>query len=239
MEAAPDEAAPAKAAAKAAPDEAAPDQAVPAEGLSDEGGEARAGAGEPFAVRVRVTWRDAWLLVASLILLAASAAFVAGGVTGGATLGGVMFSVFGFAGLALFGTGLFLSAGQMVARRPVLELDADGVRRTARWPLPRRAGKTLPWDDVRAIAALRRGVDGTRRGELDYVVFLRTPELVEMARTSERPRLVAMTMRDVPATAEAVPWCFAVERNWDAKLPRIVKEARARRRVPVIDRRTK
>ncbi|GAA0564173.1 hypothetical protein [Actinomadura livida] len=234
------EAAPGKATSDAAaPDEAAPDEAAHEESLSEEGGGARAGAGEPFAVRVRVTWRDVWLLVASLILLAASAAFVAGGVTGGATLGGVMFSIFGFAGLALFGTGLFLSAGQMAARRPVLELDADGVRRTARWPLPRRAGKTLPWADVQAIAALRRGLDGTRRGELDYVVFLRTPELVEMARTSGRPQLVAMTMRDVPVTAEAVQWCFAVERNWDANLPRIVKEARARHRVPVIDRRTK
>jgi hypothetical protein len=44
-------------------------------------------------------------------------------------------------------------------------------------------------------------------------------------------------MRDVPATAAAVPWCFAVEPGWDATLPEIVKQARRRRRVPVIDRR--
>lgn len=201
--------------------------------------ESKPRAGGPFAVRVRASWRDVWQLLATLILLAASAAFIAGGVTDGASMGGVMFTVVGFAGFALFGTGLFLSGGQMLARRPVLELDDAGVRRPARWPLPRRADRTLPWDEVEAIAALRRGIDGTRRGELDYVVFLRTPELAEMARTWDRPRLVAMTMRDVPVTAEAVPWCFGVERGWDASLPQIVKEARARRRVPVIDRRTK
>ncbi|TDC58315.1 hypothetical protein E1281_01805 [Actinomadura sp. KC345] len=190
-------------------------------------------------MRVRWTWRGVWQLTAHLILFAASAGFVAGGVMGGAGIGGVMFTVLGFAGLVLFGIGLVMSAGGMVARRPVLELDADGVRRPARWPLPRKAGRTLPWAEVAAIAALRRGVGGTRKGEMDYLVFLPTKELAELARTSERPGLVALTMRDVPATAAAVPWCFAVEQGWDAALPRIVKEARARRRVPVIDRRTK
>ncbi|WP_165978608.1 hypothetical protein, partial [Actinomadura darangshiensis] len=138
-----------------------------------------------------------------------------------------------------FGAGLLMSAGGMLARRPVLEFDGGGVRRPARWPLPRRAGRTLPWDEVAAITALRRGVGGTRRGEQDYLVFLPTPELAELARTSERPRLVALTMRDVPSTAAAVPWCFEVEAGWDATLPEIVKQARRRRRVTVIDRRNK
>ncbi|MEU8800177.1 hypothetical protein [Spirillospora sp. NPDC048819] len=208
-------------------------------GAAADGEAGAAGVGEVFAVRVRVTRRGIWQLVATLILFLASAGFVAGGVMGGASVGGVMFTVLGFAGLALFGTGLFMSAGGMLARRPVLELDGDGVRRPARWPLPRRAGRTLPWADVAAITALRRGVGGTRRGEQDYVVFLPTAELAELARTSERPKLVTLTMRDVPSTAEAVRWCFAVEPGWDATLPQVVKEARRRRRVPVIDRRTR
>lgn len=195
--------------------------------------------GGVFAVRVRVTWKGVWQLVAMSILFAASAGFVAGGVMGGASVGGVLFTVIGVAGLALFGAGLLMTVGGALARRPVLELGGDGVRRPARWPLPRRAARTLPWADVTAIAALRRGVAGTRGGERDYLVFLPSPELAELARTAERPRLVALTMRDVPATAQAVPWCFAVEPGWDATLPRVVKEARARRRVPVIDRRTK
>ncbi|WP_433467511.1 hypothetical protein [Spirillospora sp. CA-128828] len=197
------------------------------------------GTREVFAVRNRVTWRGIWQLAAFVILFLASVAFIAGGVLRGAGVGSVAIMILGVAGLVLFGAGLLVSAGGMLARRPVLELDGDGVRRPARWPLPRRAGRTLAWDDVTAITALRRGVGGTRRGEQDYLVFLPTPELAELARTSERPPLVALTMRDVPSTAAAVPWCFAVEAGWDATLPEIVKQARRRRRVPVIDRRTK
>ncbi|MEV0665127.1 hypothetical protein ACIBI3_40155 [Actinomadura luteofluorescens] len=196
-------------------------------------------AGEAFAVRVRVTWRGVWRVAAFVILFLASLAFVAGGVMRGAGAGSVVVMVLGVAGLGLFGAGLLVSAGSMLSRRPVLEFDGGGVRRPGRWPLPRRSGRTLPWDDVAAITALRRGVGGTRRGEQDYLVFLPTPELAEMARTSERAPLVALTMRDVPATAAAVPWCFAVDPGWDATLPEIVKQARRRRRVPVIDRRNK
>ncbi|MFC4050512.1 hypothetical protein ACFOY4_12515 [Actinomadura syzygii] len=193
-------------------------------------------------MRQRVTWRGTWRLVAFLILFLASVAFVAGGVAGGivrgAGVGSVTITVLGVAGLAMFGAGLAVSAGGMLTRRPVLELAVDGVRRPARWPLPRRSGHTLPWPEVAAIAALRRGVGGTRRGEQDYLVFLPTEELAELARTSERPRLVALTMRDVPATAAAVPWCFAVDEGWDATLAQVVKRAKRFRRVPVIDRRT-
>ncbi|NKZ03774.1 hypothetical protein HGB48_08445 [Actinomadura latina] len=192
-----------------------------------------------FAVRNRVTWRGVWQVVAFLILFIASVGFITSGVVRGAGVGSITFMLLGVAGLVLFGAGLLLSAGGMLARRPVLVLDAAGVRRPARWPMPRGSGRSLPWDEVHAIAALRRGMAGTRRGEQDYLVFLPTPELVELARTTDRPQLVALTMRDVPSTAAAVPWCFAVEPAWDATLPQVVKEARRRRRVPVVDRRTK
>ncbi|MFI0483781.1 hypothetical protein [Actinomadura sp. 9N215] len=198
-----------------------------------------AAAGEVFAVRQRVTWRGMWRLTAFLIMFLASVAFVAGGAMRGSGAAGVTVMVLGVAGLGLFGAGLLASAGGMLARRPVLEFDGGGVRRPARWPLPGRSGRVLPWPDVAAIAALRRGAAGTRRGEQDYLVFLPSAELAEMALTSERPRLVALTLRDVPATADAVPWSFAVDAAWDATLPQIVKQARRYRRVPVIDRRTK
>ncbi|NVI87131.1 hypothetical protein [Actinomadura sp. BRA 177] len=194
---------------------------------------------EVFAVRNRVTWRGIWQAVAFLILFIASVGFITSGVVAGMGVGSVTFMLLGVAGLVLFGTGLLLSVGGMLARRPVLLLDGEGVRRPARWPMPRSSGRSLPWDEVAGIAALRRGMAGTRRGEQDYLVFLPDPELAELARTSDRPQLVALTMRDVPSTAAAVPWCFAVEQGWDATLAEIVKEARRRRRVPVIDRRTK
>ncbi|MFI6517357.1 hypothetical protein ACIBF1_17505 [Spirillospora sp. NPDC050679] len=190
-----------------------------------------------FQVRGKPTWRAAGQVLACLILVLASVGFVGGGVMRGMGLGSVLFAVLGAVGIVLFGAGLLVSAGALVARRPVLELDAEGVRRPARWPLPRRADRTLPWPEVTALAALRRGVHGSRRGEQDYLVFLPSPELAELARTAERPQLVALTLTDVPATAAAVPWCVPVDGSWDASLPEIVRQARRRKEVPVIDRR--
>ncbi|MBT2208545.1 MULTISPECIES: hypothetical protein [Actinomadura] len=188
-------------------------------------------------MRNRVTWAGARLAIALVILFLASAGFVAGAVMRGLTVGSAVFLLLGVAGITLFGAGLAVSAGGMLARRPVLEMDADGLRRPARWPLPRRGERVLPWADVAAIAAVRRV---TSRGrELDYLVFLPTAELAELARTAERPRLVALTLRDVPATAEAAAWCFAVEPGWDVPLPGVVEEAGRRRPVPLIDRRTR
>ncbi|WP_242901076.1 hypothetical protein [Actinomadura terrae] len=188
-------------------------------------------------MRNRVTWAGVRLAAALVILLLASAAFAAGAVMRGLTVGSVVFLLLGTAGIALFGAGLVVAGGGMLARRPVLEMDGGGVRRPARWPLPRRGERVLAWADVAAIAAVRRA---TSRGrEQDYVVFLPTAELAELARTAERPRLVALTLRGVPATAEAAAWCFAVEPSWDAPLSAIVEEAGRRRPVPLIDRRTR
>ncbi|GGV12109.1 hypothetical protein GCM10010182_35320 [Actinomadura cremea] len=192
-----------------------------------------------FAVRDRIGWRGIWRSLALLILFLASVGFVAGGVMRGGGLGSVVVVVLGAGGIVLFGWGLLASIGELAVRRPVLEFDAGGVRRPARWPLPKRFGRTLAWDDVAAMAAIRRGVSGARGGVRDHLVFLPTPELAELARTAERPALVALTLRDLPETAAAEPWAFPVEPGWDASLPEVVRQARRRRRIPVIDRRTK
>ncbi|GAA1535615.1 hypothetical protein GCM10009678_17590 [Actinomadura kijaniata] len=191
---------------------------------------------EPFLVRERPGWRAVWQFVAMLVLVVASVGFVGGAVARGQGLGSALFGVLGAVGIVLFGAGLLLSLGTLLNRRPVLELTAGGVRRPARWPLPRRADRVLPWAEVTAIAALRRGVHGTRRGEQDYLVFLPTGELAELARTAERPQLVALTLTDLPHTAPAARWCVPVDRE---ALPRVVREARRRREVPVIDRRNR
>ncbi|MFB4312704.1 hypothetical protein [Actinomadura sp. 21ATH] len=187
-------------------------------------------------MRVKATWRGGGQVFAFLVLVLASAGFVAGGLAGSGTAAAV-FVVLGALGAALFGTGLLSAAGRVFGRRPVLELTSEGVLRPARWPLPRRADRTLPWSEVAAMTALRRGVPGTRRGEQDYLVFLPSAELVELARTAERPRLVALTLTDVPATAPAAAWCFAVDAAWDASLKEVVSQARRRAEIPVIDRR--
>ncbi|MFF5263165.1 hypothetical protein ACFY4C_29905 [Actinomadura viridis] len=190
-------------------------------------------------MRVRTTWRGSGQVVALLVLVLASAGFVASGLLSGSGTAGMVFAVLGALGLALFGAGLLGAAGRLLGRRPALELTAEGVVRPARWPLPRRGDRLLPWSRVVAMTAVRRGVQGTRRGVQDYLVFLPSDELVEMARTAERPRLIALTLPDVPATREAADWCFAVEPDWDASLKEIVVQARRRHEIPVIDRRKK
>ncbi|MQY03625.1 hypothetical protein [Actinomadura macrotermitis] len=202
---------------------------------------------QEFEVRTRPTWRAAGQVLACAILALASAGFVSGGVLRGFGLGSAAFVLLGVVGVALFGTAALVSLGGMAARRPVLVLDAGGVRRPARWPLPRRADRVLPWDEVASLAALRRGVPGRRKGgEQDYLVFLRSDELTELARTADRPLLIALTLSDVPPTAalpegaaQASRWCFAVRPGWDVTLPELVKQIRQRRPVPVVDRRSK
>jgi hypothetical protein len=195
--------------------------------------------GIPFQVRGRLTWRGGFQIAASVILVAASVAFITGGLMSGLSVGSVAFVALGVVGIALFGAGLSTTAGTLISRRPLLEIDGEGVRRPARWPLPRRADRVLPWSQVHALCALRRGVPGAKRGEQDYLVVLTSQELVETARTQDRPKLVVLTLPDVPATAEAAKWCFAVDASWSASLKEIVSEARKRHEVPVIDRRKK
>ncbi|WP_019634736.1 hypothetical protein [Actinomadura atramentaria] len=200
---------------------------------------------EPFLVRQRPTLRAAAQAVSCLILVLASAAFVSGGVLRGFGLGGTVFAVLGGVGIVLFGTGLTVALGRMLARRPVLVVDETGVRRPAPWPLPAGRGPALEWPRIAAVGALRRGVEGTRRGERDFVVFLPTEEMTELVRTSARNRLVVLTLADVPADrlppggAEAVRWCVPVGPRWDTTLPALVKQIRRRHPVPVVDRRTK
>ncbi|MFC5749406.1 hypothetical protein [Actinomadura rugatobispora] len=192
-----------------------------------------------FQVRIKATWRDSGQLIAMLVLVVASAGFVGSGLIRGAGTGSAVFVVLGALGLVVFGAGLLGAFGKLLGRRPLLELTDEGVRRPARWPMPRSGDRLLPWSRVTAMAAVRRGMAGTRRGEQDFLVFLPSGELLEMARTAERPQLIALTLPDVPATAEAAAWCFEVERGWDVPLKEVVVQARRRHEIPVVDRRKK
>jgi hypothetical protein len=191
-----------------------------------------------LAVRDRRTWGRAWRLLAPLILLAASIVFVSGGAGDLRSAGGAVFVVLGCAGIAMFGAALLLGAGALLSGRPVLALDAAGVRRPARWPLPRRADRLLPWSRLAAVCLVRRAMPTRRGGVQDYLIFLADPETAELARTSAKPQLIALVLTDVPGSARLGPWRFATEPTWDVPLDDLTDRL-GDRGVPVIDRRVR
>ncbi|RAY14530.1 hypothetical protein DPM19_16175 [Actinomadura craniellae] len=184
----------------------------------------------------RFNWSTAGHLLAAVLLLASSAAFVSGGVMAPFGVAGTVFVVLGGIGLVFFGFGVLSATGRLFGLRAVLELDPDGIRRPAAWPLPRRADRVLPWDELSGLCALARGV-GKRGTARNYLVFLPGAETVEAVRDAGRPELVALTLPETALGARTAPWCFAVEPAWTASLTEIVKATRERREVPFLDRR--
>lgn len=189
-------------------------------------------------MRIRPTWLGVGHVVAPLILLAASVAFMAGGLQRGAGFASVVFVVLGIVGIVAFGTAMVIATGRLLIRRPVLELGPGGVRRPAGWPRSRAADRVLPWSEVTALCLVSRGVPTRKRGVLDYLIFLTDDAAAANVRNAERPQLIALTMSDLPAGAEVAPWRFAAEASWDTSLKEIASVVR-RHKVPILDRRKK
>ncbi|REE95908.1 hypothetical protein [Thermomonospora umbrina] len=187
-----------------------------------------------LAVRLRPSWYQAGRVVSPLIAFGASAAFVVGGLRGGgwAAAG---FVILGVLGGAFFGGGAVLAAGALLSRRPLLEVDDEGVRRPAPWPRPRRRDRFLPWSDVAGLCLISRSVAARGSRVRDHLLFLSDPEIVDHARTAPRPHLVALVLADLPGARHA-PWVLISEPDWDVPLKAIVAEV-ARHDVDVIDRR--
>jgi hypothetical protein len=95
-------------------------------------------------------------VVGRLLLTGVSVTFIVGGAADPVSFGGVLFLLLGVAGVALFGSDALVLTGNLVARRPVLEIDDEGIRRPAGWP--RRASKLLRWDDLAAVGAWSQGI---------------------------------------------------------------------------------
>lgn len=190
-----------------------------------------------LTVRVRPSWHWAGRVVSSLIICLAAGAFVVGGARGDGLVDYVFLAV-GVLGAVFFGAGALLSAGRLLSRRPVLELDADGVRRPAAWPRPRSRDRVLPWSQIAAVCLVSRGVAARSGQARDHLLFLTDPQDAEHARTADKPQLVAFTLTDLPAGERHAPWLLVCDPDWDVPLKRIVAKARAHG-VPVIDRRRK
>ncbi|SEG42128.1 hypothetical protein SAMN04489712_105118 [Thermomonospora echinospora] len=191
-----------------------------------------------LTVRARPSWYRAGRVASPLIAFGASVAFVTGGARGGTGFAAMGFLVLGVLGIAFFGAGTVLAAGNLLGRRPVLELDEQGVRRPAPWPRRRRRDRVLPWPQVEALCLVSRGVAARGSRVRDHLVFLSSPQAAEHARTAPKPQLVALVLTDLPGGSEHAPWLLMADPDWNVPLKDIVAEVR-RHGVPIIDRRRK
>ncbi|WP_017623615.1 STM3941 family protein [Nocardiopsis chromatogenes] len=144
--------------------------------------EARGGGDTAFAVanRLRVTWEGAWLAVGCAVFTGIGVALVA--------KGGTLDVVVGVLAIVLFGGGGLLAASRHLSRRPVLLLDAEGVRIPAPWPRSTADDLVLPWKDVTGVCACAKALH--HRGGtvfLHYLVFLTGEEPPELPPSPWRP----------------------------------------------------
>jgi hypothetical protein len=179
-------------------------------------------------VRLRFTRRTATPIIGRLLLSGVSVAFIVGGAADPASFGGVLFLVLGAAGILLFTGSTLALAGNVLARRPVLEIDDDGIRRPGGWP--RRASHLLAWDDLAAVCAWSQGIQG--RHHLHHLTFLPRGDADKPPSGAE---ILAIKVKGVPGVPEP-RWSFPVG-AWDRTVEDIVAAVRRHRDVPFADRR--
>ncbi len=193
-------------------------------------GEGAPSSADPVQVRLRPTLRTVAQVIGRLLLTGVSVLFIVGGGADPASFGGVLFLLLGAAGVALFGSSALVLTGNLVARRPVLEIDDEGVRRPAGWP--RRASRLLRWDDLAAVGVWSQGVPAGR-GHRQYLAFLPRGEADRPAAGAE---ILAIKMTGVPGIAEP-RWSIPISEAWDRTAEEVVTAVRRHRPVPFADRR--
>jgi hypothetical protein len=174
-------------------------------------------------VRRRPSPGDARPVGCALVLLAFSVIFAVTAVPALPGLGAVLYLLVGVAGTALCTAGLVTAAGRLLGRRPVLELDEEGVRLPAPWPWPRTRDRSVRWADLAAVVLWSSPVPRGRRGLADHLAFLPTPEGAGQARPSAE--LVALSLEDLPGVATA-DWAVDVSGGWHPGVEEILTEAR-------------
>jgi hypothetical protein len=182
-------------------------------------------------VRLRRTRRTAAQIIGRLLLTGVSVLFAGGGASAPASFGGVLFLLLGAAGVAMFGGSALAMTGNLLARRPVLEIGDEGVRRPAGWP--RRTGRLLRWDDLAAVCAWSQGVAGGRHHQ-HHLTFLPRGEADRPAAGAE---ILAIKVKDMPGVPDP-RWSIPVTEAWDHTVGDVISAVhRHRPGIPFVDRR--
>ncbi|ROO83083.1 hypothetical protein EDD29_0573 [Actinocorallia herbida] len=168
------------------------------------------------------------------ILLVCSVLFIVGGVADPASVGGVVFLFLGVTGTLAFGAVLLVLLGHLLGRRPLLVLEDEGVRIPAKWPMPRRGDRVLPWGEIASVCAWTQGVL-TGKGTAHQLAFLPEPESAHAAHVSGAEILRVKT-QGMPGTA-VLRWNVATLPGWTVKPDEVIREVRKRTDAPFEDRR--
>jgi hypothetical protein len=180
-------------------------------------------------VRRRPVPADARPAGCALVVLAFSVVFVAASLPGlgrGDAAGAVLYVTVGAAGILLCAGGLVTAVVRLLAHRPVLELDDQGVRLPAPWPWPRARDRFLRWADVAAVVLWSSPAPRGRQALADHLAFLPTPESAGHASPSaELHALIQAEPDGVPGVATA-HWALPVSPGWDAGVDEIIAEVR-------------
>jgi hypothetical protein len=196
-------------------------------------------------VRRRATAVGVRKTLTAVILAVTSVLFIVGGSAHPASFGGILFILLGVAGLVLCAAAGLVFAGQATGRRPVLELDDQGIRVPAVWPRSRRADRVLPWSELAAVCAWSQGPpSGGRGGALlpHHLAFLPAADPSAAGSAGRTPpengaELLAIKLTDV-ACVPTLRWSVPVRPGWDTTVEEIAKAVQDRRDdVPFIDRR--
>jgi hypothetical protein len=193
----------------------------------------------PLKVRRRATAPGVRKIMTAVITAVTSVLFVVGGSAHPTGFGGILFILLGVAGLALCAAGALVFAGQATGRRPVLELDDQGIRVPAVWPRSRRADRVLPWSELAAVCAWSQGPPSGGRGTVfpHHLAFLPAAEGDGRTPPENGAELLAIKVTGV-ACVPTLRWSVAVRPGWDTTVEEIAKAVQEHRDdVPFVDRR--
>lgn len=181
-------------------------------------------------VGVRFTRRTASQIIGRLLLSGVSVAFIVIGAADPASFGGILFLLLGVVGVAMFTSSTIAMTGTVLARRPVLEVDDEGVRRPGTRPF--RAERLLRWDDLAAVCAWSQGIPAGR-GQHHYLTFLPRGDADQPPAGAE---ILAVKVRGLPGVPEP-RWSMEIGPGWDTPVEEVVTAVRRHRDVPCVDRR--
>jgi hypothetical protein len=180
-------------------------------------------------VRRRPVAGDVRPVGCAVVVLVFSAVFAAAAIPALPGVGAVLFLAVGTAGVLLCVTGLAATAGRLLARRPILELDDHGVRLPAPWPWPRARDRSLGWPDLGAVVLWSSPVPRGRRALVEHLAFLPTPGGAERSQPPPSAELLALAPEDLPGVP-TTHWSLPISPGWDPGLEEVLAEVRRRER---------